>query len=79
MGNRSGVLVLIWVFVASATITVAQQVPALLAPDAIYYNGNVVTVDKAFAVVEAFAVKDGRFMAVGRNADVRAPGQVVIG
>lgn len=72
MRRRSGVLLLIWLLVVSAATIVGQQVPGLLAPDAIYHNGKVVTVDKAFAIAEAFAVKDGRFLAVGRNAEVRA-------
>lgn len=72
MRNRSGVLVLTWLVAASAATLAAQQLPALLAPDAIYHSGKVVTVDTAFTVAEAFAVKDGRFVAVGRNADIRA-------
>lgn len=40
--------------------------------DAIYVNGKVATVDEGFTVAEAFAVKDGRFVAVGSNASVRA-------
>ena len=40
--------------------------------DAIYYNGKIVTVDARSQVAEAFAVRGGRFVAVGTNADVRA-------
>ncbi len=47
-----------------------QPAPA----DLILYNGQIVTVDSAFSVAEAVAVRDGRFVAVGRNADVRAGG-----
>jgi len=71
MGSRSGVLILAWLFVASVAALAAQQVPTLLAPDAIYHNGRILTVDKAFSVAEAFAVKEGRFVAVGRYADLR--------
>lgn len=72
MRKRSGLLLLACLIATSAATVVAQQIPVLLAPDAIYYNGKVVTVDKAFTIAEAFAVKEGRFVAVGRNADVRA-------
>ncbi|MDX2142039.1 MAG: amidohydrolase family protein [Rhodospirillaceae bacterium] len=38
--------------------------------DAIYINGNVVTVDAEFAIAESFAVSDGKFVAVGHSSDV---------
>ncbi len=41
------------------------------APDAVYYNGKVLTVDSKFSVEQAFAVKDGEFMAVGTTATIR--------
>lgn len=71
MRLRSGLFLLTGLVLSAATV-VGQQTPVSLAPDAVYYNGKVVTVDKAFTVTEAFAVKDGRFIAVGRNTDVRA-------
>lgn len=40
--------------------------------DAIYTNARVYTVDSGFAVAEAFAVKDGRILAVGSNKDIKA-------
>ena len=42
------------------------------APDTIFYNGKVVTVDSTFSVQEAFAVKDDKFWAVGSTEQVRA-------
>ncbi|MBL7925164.1 MAG: amidohydrolase [Bacteroidia bacterium] len=36
-------------------------------PDAVYYNGVVYTVDSAFTVIEAFAVKDGKVVATGTS------------
>ena len=42
-----------------------------IAPDLVVLNGNVLTQDDALPTAEAFAVKDGRFVAVGSNADVR--------
>src|SRR5687767_3562027 len=41
------------------------------APDLIVVNGRVLTQDPALARAEAFAVKQGRFIAVGSNSDVR--------
>jgi hypothetical protein len=44
---------------------------AALAPDVVYFNGKIVTVDARFSTVQAVAVRDGRFVAVGSNAAVR--------
>ena len=44
---------------------------AAYAADAIYINGTVITVDPAKPYAEAFAVTNGRFSAVGSNADMR--------
>ncbi len=38
--------------------------------DAVYFNGVVYTVDSAFSKAEAFAVKDGKILAVGTTADM---------
>jgi hypothetical protein len=38
--------------------------------DLILHNGKIVTVDAAFHVVSAIAVKDGRITATGAGADV---------
>lgn len=42
------------------------------AADAIYINGLVYTVDSAFTSAQAFAVKDGKFVAVGSNEAIEA-------
>lgn len=39
--------------------------------DAVFVNGRVVTLDESERVVEALAVRDGRILAVGTNAEVR--------
>jgi predicted amidohydrolase YtcJ len=39
--------------------------------DMILYNGRVYTVDSAFSVAQAFAVSDGKIVAVGTDADIR--------
>jgi predicted amidohydrolase YtcJ len=41
-----------------------------LAPDLILHNAKVLTVDSAFSIASAFAVKDGRFAAVGEDAAI---------
>ncbi|OFW38661.1 MAG: hypothetical protein A3J28_09135 [Acidobacteria bacterium RIFCSPLOWO2_12_FULL_60_22] len=65
-----------WIMVAawvvSAGTLFGQQVSPLLAPDTIYYNGKIITVDRPFSIAEAFAVKGNQFVAVGKNAEVRA-------
>ena len=40
--------------------------------DTVYVNGHVVTVDDDFSIAEAFAVHQGRFVAVGTTTEVRA-------
>jgi predicted amidohydrolase YtcJ len=40
--------------------------------DTVYTNGNIYTVNEAQPWAEAVAIKDGRFLAVGSNADVEA-------
>jgi predicted amidohydrolase YtcJ len=39
--------------------------------DLIVYHGKVYTVDSSFTVAEAFAVKDGKILAVGSDAEIR--------
>lgn len=39
--------------------------------DSIVVNANGITMDSAMPNAEAFAVKDGRFLAVGKNGDIR--------
>lgn len=51
---------------ASATM---PQTPTESA-DLILHNGKVITVDDRFSIQEAVAVRDGRILQVGRNADV---------
>ncbi len=40
--------------------------------DLIVYNAQIYTVDSAFSIAEAFAVKDGKFVAIGSGADIRS-------
>ena len=55
----------------ASTASAAAQVEAAQAPDVIFVNGKVVTVNPAFEVVEALAVKDGRITAVGTSEEIR--------
>jgi urease alpha subunit len=57
----------------SASAQTPQPPPATSGgePDLIVVNGNVLTSDTAQPRADAFAVKNGRFVAVGSNADVR--------
>jgi predicted amidohydrolase YtcJ len=43
-----------------------------VAPDEIFYNGKIVTVDRDFLIQQAFAVKGEQIVAVGTNSAVRA-------
>lgn len=47
------------------------QAPTTGEPDLVVWNARVYTVDSAMPRAEAFAVKNGRFVAVGSSADVR--------
>ncbi|MGH9327662.1 MAG: amidohydrolase family protein, partial [Terriglobia bacterium] len=69
------VLVLVVSMCVAAGNLFGQAVPALSlpegAPDTIFYNGKIVTVNSGFSTQEAFAVKGDQFLAVGSNAQVR--------
>jgi len=67
------------VAVAALMACIAAQAPP--APDTILVNGHVITVDATFSIVEALAIADGRFAAVGSTAAMRkmaGPGTSVI-
>ncbi|HEX7050854.1 MAG TPA: amidohydrolase family protein, partial [Longimicrobiales bacterium] len=44
---------------------------AALEPDVIYHGGKIVTVNENFDIAQAVAVRDGRFIAVGSDEQVR--------
>ena len=60
------------IFVGMLAATGAASGQTEKPPDAIYFNGKVVTVDSNFTVAQAFAVRDGEFLAVGSTGKVRA-------
>src|SRR5260221_12571852 len=45
--------------------------PAPQAPDAVLYNGKIVTVDSKFSVAQAVAIRGDRFVAVGDSETLR--------
>jgi len=49
-----------------------RQVPSDHRPEWVVVNARVYTVDEARPRAEAFAVRDGRFLAVGTTAEMRA-------
>jgi hypothetical protein len=57
-----------------ATKTVAQSEPMapVIVADMVYTNGKIYTVDEAQPWVEAVAIKEGKFIVVGSNAEVEA-------
>jgi predicted amidohydrolase YtcJ len=50
----------------------AAEIARLIAPDAVVLNAKVYTVEPGAERAEAFAIKDGRFVAVGSSDSVRA-------
>jgi predicted amidohydrolase YtcJ len=59
-------------FGASLASAQAQVPPELLAyPSLVLVNGKVLTVDSRFSIAEAVAVRDGKILAVGSNADIK--------
>src|ERR687890_1430585 len=57
----------IYVLLALVLATGCRREPP---PSHIFHNGNIVTVDTGFRTVEAMAIRDGRIVAVGTNADM---------
>jgi predicted amidohydrolase YtcJ len=51
----------------------AQNIPAELIryAESILYNGKVITADKNFTVAQAVAVRDGKILSVGTNAEIQ--------
>ncbi len=54
-----------------ATILIAASTVAAQAPDQIYVNGKIITVDDTFSIVEAVAIRGERILATGSNAEIR--------
>ena len=50
----------------------AARAAAASVPELVVVNSRVITIDDRLPEAEAFAVQDGRFLAVGRSAEIRA-------
>ncbi len=59
------------VLIAWSLKTSAQDHAGLF-PDAVYYNGKIITVDKNFSISQAFATLGDKFVAVGSDSAVLA-------
>ena len=57
---------------ASTALVTATESFAMTAKDMILINAKVTTLDRENPVAEAVAIRDGKFLAVGREQDVRA-------
>jgi predicted amidohydrolase YtcJ len=57
--------------IAPALRAQERENPSPSAPDLVVFNARVVTVDPRQPRAESFAIKNGRFLAVGSSADVR--------
>ncbi len=56
----------------SSWLTAAKAAAENPAPDLVVINAKVTTMDRAVPAAEAFAVRAGRFLAVGSTADIKA-------
>ncbi len=54
-------------FVLISSFCQAQQIPV----DLLVYNAHIYTVDEKFTVQEAMAIKDGKIIATGKNAQIK--------
>jgi predicted amidohydrolase YtcJ len=57
---------------ANATAGEPNGLAAWAQADTIVVNGKVITADAAFSIAEAVAIRDGKFLAVGSNAEVKS-------
>ncbi|MCZ6645676.1 MAG: amidohydrolase family protein, partial [SAR324 cluster bacterium] len=71
MSNVKRMFIIFAVFAALGA-TAFQAVSNSLAPDVVYYNGKIATVNAKFEMVQAVAVSAGRIVALGSDEDVRA-------
>ncbi|HEY5910309.1 MAG TPA: amidohydrolase [Verrucomicrobiae bacterium] len=57
-----------WLTLSLPFALLSQEAP----PDLILHHGRIVTVDRAFSIAEAMAVREGRILRVGSDGDVLA-------
>jgi predicted amidohydrolase YtcJ len=70
--TRRDLLALAGASLATPALVAQQQEDSSTAsPELVVFNARIITVDSRNPHAEAFAIKNGRFLAVGSNADVR--------
>jgi predicted amidohydrolase YtcJ len=62
-------LVALWLLLTTPVAAQTGKGMVIFA-DAVYHNGKIITVDERFTVTQALAVRDGKIMAVGSNAEI---------
>ena len=62
---------LVFLFACAGCADLAVEAPRN-APSLIVVNAKVITVDDRSTIAQAFAVRDGKFLAVGSNEEIRA-------
>src|SRR5437870_836365 len=70
IGCRAPALVLA-AFLVGCAATGPSSPAAQQAADLVLLNGKIVTVDRDFSIKQAVAIKDGKFLAVGSNDEIR--------
>ena len=68
---RPGLALLLAALPVGWTLTARSGLAAQQAADLVLLNGRIVTADRNFSIKQAVAVKDGKFLAVGSNDEVR--------
>ena len=53
------------------TVVRAQSQSEGMYADTLLFNGKIVTVDKSFSIAQAAAIRDGKFVAVGTNKELK--------
>jgi len=64
-------LMILLIGCSGAEVDFARSLAVPQPADIILRNGKIVTVDRSFSIKQAVAIKDGRFLAVGSDRDVR--------
>jgi predicted amidohydrolase YtcJ len=62
---------LILLFLIPFLIFLTKNSDAAYHPDLILINGKIITVDQNFSIVSAVAIKDGKFITVGSNKEIK--------
>ena len=84
MFRKLKALSVLGVYLAGATFVAAQQAD-LNSPDLVLINGKILTMDAGSSIAEAIAVRDGKILAVGSSASIKAfaakkkPGEWIVG